>query len=79
MPIVIVPQDTPLRSGLGEPLPYGYEITYWQASIDVYGYLSEAFDIHLNTQLAYLITDQPLKVQPIGLISGHSDWVDHLG
>ena len=48
---------------------FGYEITYWQPNRDVYEYLSEAFDVNLYPKQAYLITDQPLKVTPLGVVS----------
>lgn len=66
MPVVIVPQGTPNSSTLGQPIAYGYEFTYWQVNSDIYDYLSEAFDVELQLNQAYLVTDAPLKVYPLG-------------
>jgi len=78
MPTVIVPMKTPVSDSVGEPIPFGYEYTYWEANKDVYEYLSEAFDVDLFIRQAYLISDQPLKVSPLGYISDSADWMDTL-
>lgn len=75
---MIVPKGTPASDSVGDPITFGNELAYWQANQDVYDYLSEAVDFDLNSREAYLITDQPLKVTPLGQISHRGNWVETL-
>lgn len=40
--------------------------------------MSEAFDVDLNLDQAYLIADGPLKVYPLGTVNQKSNWIDRL-